>query len=48
MSIPNTVTQDSILTTMKNKTEWQTPQITQLDITESTNQLAPPEEPLQS
>ena len=32
----------------KNKTEWQTPQITEIKITDQTQQLQPPEEPVQS
>ena len=32
----------------QNKTEWQTPQITEIEITGQTQQLAPPEMPEQS
>jgi len=31
-----------------NKTEWQTPQITEIEITDQTQQLQPPEMPEQS
>ena len=33
---------------MKNKTEWQPPQITEIEIIDQTQQLQPPEEPMQS
>jgi len=29
----------------QNKTEWQTPQITEIEITDQTQQLAPPDRP---
>ena len=32
----------------QNKIEWQTPQITEIEITDQTQQLQPPEEPMQS
>ena len=33
---------------ISEKQDWQTPRITELEITTSTSQLPPPEEPLQS
>ena len=44
-------TQDKNRNRMKdrlNKTEWQTPQITEIEITDQTQQLQPPEMPEQS
>ena len=35
-------------TEQTNKTEWQAPRVTELEITTSTSQLPPPDEPQQS